>query len=205
MSEEVAQKSKRAIVAAVQLSSVSDLEFNASLAELRQLAKTLGFEVVGTFTQKRAGFDKSAYFGTGKREELKALLEEQSADVILIDHEISPSQAFNLEKEVGGEVMDRTMVILEIFHRHASSRSARAGARDRAARAGQRHGRLHQEPAARAGRLVQVDARRGARGFPARPRRRRQRSRLRAPARGDRGSARRDRREGRAAAAGVQQ
>src|SRR5258706_6483433 len=116
----------KAIVAAVQLSSVSDLEFNASLAELRQLAKTLGFEVVGTFTQKRAGFDKAAYFGTGKREELKALREQHSAEAILIDHEISPSQMFNLEKEVGGEVMDRTMVILEIFHRHPRSRIARA-------------------------------------------------------------------------------
>ena len=126
MTQEVAQKSKRAIVAAVQLSSVSDLEFDASLAELRQLAKTLGFEVVATFTQKRAGFDKAAYFGTGKREELRLLREEQSADAILIDHEISPSQAFNLEKEVGCEVMDRTMVILEIFHRHARSRTARA-------------------------------------------------------------------------------
>ena len=117
---------KRAIVAAVHLSSVSDLEFDASLAELRQLAKTLGFEVVGTFTQNRAGFDKAAYFGTGKREELRLLREEHSADAILIDHEISPSQAFNLEKEVGCEVMDRTMVILEIFHRHARSRTARA-------------------------------------------------------------------------------
>jgi GTP-binding protein HflX len=105
---------------------VSDLEFDASLAELRQLAKTLGFEVVATFTQRRAGFDKAAYFGTGKREELAALREAESVDVILIDHEISPSQAFNLEKEVGGEVMDRTMVILEIFHRHARSRTARA-------------------------------------------------------------------------------
>jgi GTP-binding protein HflX len=126
MTQEAAQKSKRAIVAAVQLSSVSDLEFNASLAELRQLAKTLGFEVVATFTQKRAGFDKTAYFGTGKREELRLLREEHGAAAILIDHEISPSQAFNLEKEVGGEVMDRTMVILEIFHRHARSRTARA-------------------------------------------------------------------------------
>src|SRR5436309_9573958 len=120
------QKSKRAIVAAVQLSSVSDLEFDASLAELRQLAKTLGFEVVATFTQKRAGFDKAAYFGTGKREELRLLREEHAAAATLIDHEISPSQSFNLEKEVGGEVMDRTMVILEIFHRHARSRTARA-------------------------------------------------------------------------------
>src|SRR5437762_1155190 len=126
MTQEVAQKAKRAIVAAVQLSSVSDLEFEASLAELRQLAKTLGFEVVGKFTQKRAGFDKAAYFGTGKREELRLLREEHGARAILIDHEISPSQAFNLEKEVGGEVMDRTMVILEIFHRHARSRTARA-------------------------------------------------------------------------------
>jgi GTPase len=118
-------KAKRAIVAAVQKPSVSDAEFDASLAELRQLAKTLGFEVVETFTQKRAGFDSSGYFGTGKREELKAIV-EQGADVVLIDHEISPSQAHNLEKEVGCEVMDRTMVILEIFHRHARSRAARA-------------------------------------------------------------------------------
>src|SRR5258708_17816709 len=126
MTQEAARKAKRAIVAAVQLSSVSDLEFNASLAELRQLAKTLGFEVVGTFTQKRAGFDKAAYFGTGKRDELRLLREEHAAAAILIDHEISPSQAFNLEKEVGGEVMDRTMVILAIFHRHARSRTPRA-------------------------------------------------------------------------------
>jgi GTP-binding protein HflX len=116
----------RAIVAAVQRPSVSDAEFEASLTELRQLAKTLGFEVVDTFTQKRAGFDAAAYFGTGKREELKEKVEESGAKLILIDHEISPSQAFNLAKEVGAEVMDRTMVILEIFHRHASSKFARA-------------------------------------------------------------------------------
>ena len=48
------------------------------------------------------------------------------ADVLLVDHEISPSQALNLAKEVGCEVMDRTMVILEIFHRHARTRAARA-------------------------------------------------------------------------------
>jgi GTP-binding protein HflX len=126
MMQEVGQKRPRAIVAAVQLPSVSDVEFDASLTELRQLAKTLGFEVVGRFTQKRAGFDKAAYFGTGKREELRLLREQESVDLILIDHEISPSQAFNLEKEAGAEVMDRTMVILEIFHRHAASRFARA-------------------------------------------------------------------------------
>jgi len=126
MTQDTAQKPKRAIVAAVQLSTVSDAEFDASLNELSQLAKTLGFEVVDRFTQKRDRFDSSAYFGTGKREELRALLNGDSADIVLVDHEISPSQAFNLEKEVGREVMDRTMVILEIFHRHARSRAARA-------------------------------------------------------------------------------
>jgi GTPase len=116
----------RAIVAAVQLPGVSDAEFEASLAELRQLAKTLGFEVAATFTQKLAHLNAGAYFGKGKREELRLLAEQEGAGAILLDHEISPSQSHNLEKAVGREVMDRTMVILQIFHRHASSRYARA-------------------------------------------------------------------------------
>jgi len=124
MMRDVKEKPKRAIAAAVQLPEVSDIEFESSLTELHQLAKTLGFDVTGRFAQKRAKFDQTAYFGTGKREELRGLAED--ADLILVDHEISPSQARNLEKEVGCEVMDRTMVILEIFHRHARSRAARA-------------------------------------------------------------------------------
>ena len=133
-----------AIVASVQLPEVSDGDFESSLAELRELAKTLGYRVVQTFTQKRASFDTTAYLGTGKREELRAYIEShggtgqeerpghattpehEGIQVLLIDHEISPSQARNLEKAVGCEVMDRTMVILEIFHRHARSRAARA-------------------------------------------------------------------------------
>jgi GTP-binding protein HflX len=69
MSKAVKVMSKRAVVAAVQLTGVSDLEFESSLSELRELAKTLGFEVVGTFTQKRTNFDSTAYLGTGKRDE----------------------------------------------------------------------------------------------------------------------------------------
>jgi len=124
--EEVSQKTTRAIVVAVQRPSTSDVEFEASLTELRQLAKTLGFEVVGTFTQKRAGFDSAGYLGAGKRKELHDQVLLDHADLILVDHDISPSQAHNLEKEAGCEVMDRAMVILEIFHRHARSRAARA-------------------------------------------------------------------------------
>ncbi len=161
MQREVKEKPQYAIVAAVQLPGVSDVEFEASLTELRELAKTLGFKVVRTFTQKRSGFDSTAYLGVGKRQEIRHFVNGESGDesesdrepqnplhrlsnvvegldddaaavsadpidVIFVDHEISPSQARNLEKEIGCEVMDRTMVILEIFHRHARSRAARA-------------------------------------------------------------------------------
>ena len=134
-----------AIAASVQLPSVTDREFDASLTELRELAKTLGYTVIYTFTQKRGSFDTTAYLGTGKRDEIRVFVnggaddgdEEkildattatavQPVEVIFVDHEISPSQARNLEKAVGCEVMDRTMVILEIFHRHARSRAAQA-------------------------------------------------------------------------------
>jgi GTP-binding protein HflX len=142
MQKELKEKPNYAVVAAVQLPSVTDLEFDASLNELRELAKTLGYTVVKTFVQKRMGFDMKAYLGIGKQQEIRNYVngettyDEQGepisnpADVeintLLVDHEISPSQARNLELEVGCIVMDRTMVILEIFHRNARSRAARA-------------------------------------------------------------------------------
>jgi GTP-binding protein HflX len=140
MQKELEMSHRYAVIAAVQLPSVTDLEFESSLTELRELAKTLGYEVVRTFVQKRSGFDMTAYLGAGKREEIRIFVNNESEesdgivpspdrleiDTILVDHEISPSQARNLEKEVGCEVMDRTMVILEIFHRNARSRAARA-------------------------------------------------------------------------------
>ena len=142
MQKEIIEKPNYAVVAAVQLPSVTDLEFDASLNELRELAKTLGYTVVKTFVQKRMGFDMKAYLGIGKQQEIRHYVngettyDEQGepisnpADVeintLLVDHEISPSQARNLELEVGCIVMDRTMVILEIFHRNARSRAARA-------------------------------------------------------------------------------
>jgi GTP-binding protein HflX len=126
MIRDAGHKPKRALIAAVQRPDVSDAELDASLAELRQLAKTLGFAVVGVSTQKRASFDSAGYLGAGKRKELHEQVLHDRADVVLVDHDISPSQSHTLEKEAGCEVMDRTMVILEIFHRHARSRAARA-------------------------------------------------------------------------------
>lgn len=158
MQKEVKEKPQYAVVASVQLPGVSDIEFEASLTELRELAKTLGFTVTRTFTQKRSGFDSTAYLGVGKRQEIRRFVSGEPGDasepdrepqnplhrlsnfveglddaisadpidVIFVDHEISPSQARNLENEVGCQVMDRTMVILEIFHRNARSPAARA-------------------------------------------------------------------------------
>ena len=129
MQREVNEKPVYAIAAAVQLPHVSDIEFEASLSELRELAKTLGFTVVRTFIQKRNGFDTTAYLGIGKRQEIHHYVNHEAEceiEAIFVDHEISPSQARNLEKEVGCEVIDRTMVILEIFHRNARSRAAKA-------------------------------------------------------------------------------
>ena len=140
MQREAQEKPRYAIAASVQLPHVSDVEFEASLTELRELAKTLGYTVVHTFVQKRSSFDTTGYLGVGKREEIHGFVSHGAGyadraeaaphhlpiEVLLVDHEISPSQARNLEKEVGCEVMDRTMVILEIFHNNARSRAARA-------------------------------------------------------------------------------
>jgi len=135
------EQPRYAIAASVQLPQVSDFEFEASLTELRELAKTLGYTVIHTFTQKRSSFDTTAYLGVGKRQEINQFVSHEAGlpewdemspvglreiEAILVDHEISPSQARNLEKDVGCEVMDRTMVILEIFHRNARSRAAKA-------------------------------------------------------------------------------
>ena len=75
----------RALIVAVHLDSVSDTEFNSSLVELAELAKTLGLEVVGQFTQKRASFDSAAYIGVGKRQEVREFIEAQqeAADRLL--------------------------------------------------------------------------------------------------------------------------
>ena len=76
MPKEVIEKPLLAVVAAVQLPHVSDDEFEASINELRELAKTLGFKVVRTFIQKRAGFDKTGYLGVGKRQEISRFVND---------------------------------------------------------------------------------------------------------------------------------
>ena len=154
------------MLVAVHLPEVSDEDFAAELAELGRLTHTLGYEVVGTVTQRRQSVSSATVIGEGKLKTLAAMTggsgdvgsaapevknkarakweagsepeelldaeekEEGEASVtgatmVIVDHELSPSQARNLERATGAEVLDRTAVIMDIFHRHAKSREAR--------------------------------------------------------------------------------
>ncbi len=94
------------------------------LEELRGLAKTAGLEVVGSLLQKRQQIDIATYIGSGKVEELKAIVEAQEADVVVFDNDLGPAQTRNLEKSLEVKVVDRTEMILDIFATHAQTHEA---------------------------------------------------------------------------------
>lgn len=93
-----------------------------SLAELRELAASAGAEIAGEFLQHRDRPDPATLIGKGKLEEIKGAAASVSADLILFDHDLSPSQQRNIEREVNSRVIDRTQLILDIFARHARTR-----------------------------------------------------------------------------------
>jgi GTP-binding protein HflX len=151
----------RAILVGIQMPEVDDVAHQASLEELGRLVKTLGYEVVGTVSQRREGTGAASLLGSGKLAELAALTggtgqvgsmappsrskarqrfdgaaetapmaepEDDAArrpEFVIVDHELSPSQIRNLERATGAQVLDRTGVIVEIFHRHANTREAK--------------------------------------------------------------------------------
>ena len=154
----------RAILVGIQVPSVDDVAHAASIEELGRLVKTLGYEVVGTMSQKRDEIGGGTVLGKGRLEELAAITggtgvvgsmaipqkskarerfenaDQKKPDApqiepdpdappkpefVIVDHEISPSQARNLERATGAQVLDRTGVIMEIFYRHAYSREAK--------------------------------------------------------------------------------
>ncbi len=93
-----------------------------SLDELRSLAGSAGAEIAGEFTQRRDRPDPATLIGKGKLEEIAGAAASVSADVILFDHDLSPSQQRNIERVVHTRVIDRTQLILDIFARHARTR-----------------------------------------------------------------------------------
>ena len=96
-----------------------------SLEELKELVKTAGAQAVATVIQNREKPHAGTYLGKGKIEEVALLAAELHADGIVCDDELSPAQLKNLEDALGLKIMDRTMVILDIFAQHASTKEGK--------------------------------------------------------------------------------
>jgi GTPase len=99
-------------------------QFSYSMEELRNLAAACEVEVVGEMTQKLNGINASHYIGTGKVQELSALMKQQDAQMAIFNDELSPSQIRNLEAALQCKVIDRTILILDIFAERAQTREA---------------------------------------------------------------------------------
>ncbi|MGC6442264.1 MAG: GTPase HflX [Rubripirellula sp.] len=95
------------------------------LEELHGLAKTAGTEVVDELIQKRENPDHSTYLGKGKVEELRLMVEQHNADVVIFDNDLTPAQVRNLEKATKAKVLDRTELILDIFAAGARTHESR--------------------------------------------------------------------------------
>jgi GTPase len=126
MSKKIAEPTQppreRAFLVGVEMrSQPSFLGVEDSLAELAQLADTDGLDVVGELTQRLEVPHSETYIGSGKVEELKALIEDNLADVVIFDNELSPRHLRELELRLGENirVIDRTALILDIFALHA--------------------------------------------------------------------------------------
>ena len=93
-----------------------------SLEELRTLAASAGAEIAGKFLQRRDRPDPATLIGRGKLQEIAGAAASVNADLLVFDHELTPSQQRNIEREVSTRVIDRTQLILDIFARHARTR-----------------------------------------------------------------------------------
>jgi GTPase len=100
----------------------ADLDFEASLAEFEELARSAGAEIAATLVQRRARPDAATLVGQGKLDEIAGVAASTNADVVLFDHDLTPSQLRNLEAKLPCRVIDRTQLILDIFARHARTR-----------------------------------------------------------------------------------
>lgn len=110
---ETKERKEKVILVAVSTDSETDTE--ESLDELEELVHTAGAVVVGRVIQNLEHINNATYIGSGKLQELKQFIRETEADAIVCDDELSPAQYKNLEDETNVKVMDRTLVILDIF------------------------------------------------------------------------------------------
>jgi GTP-binding protein HflX len=122
--DSLGQQSANPPVAAQSIGKPIIPEFDAeeSLAELRTLADSAGARVVGEILQHRDRMDPATLIGAGKLEEVAGAAASVNADLLLFDHDLSPSQQRNIENIVHRRAIDRTQLILDIFARHARTR-----------------------------------------------------------------------------------
>lgn len=120
---DLSDKTERVILVGVQENEGDDTE--ESLQELAELAKTAGAEVVGTVIQKRERIHPGTYVGKGKIDEIRTLLNALDATGIICDDELSPVQMNHLQQELESKIMDRTLLILDIFASRAVTKEGK--------------------------------------------------------------------------------
>jgi len=119
--EELDTTEQSAFIASLIRQGESSEENEASLDELERLADTAGIMVLGRYSQRRPQPERATFFGKGFLEELSAKYFGAKADLLIINEELSPMQARNIEKQHNITVIDRTELILSIFHHHAKT------------------------------------------------------------------------------------
>ncbi|HVM12741.1 MAG TPA: GTPase HflX [Egibacteraceae bacterium] len=117
---------ERAVLVALHPNGSTSRDVDASLDELELLVDTAGAKAVGRVVQRREHPDVATFIGQGKVVELGDLARSLDADAAIFDDELTPAQQRNLEERLGLKVLDRTIVILDIFAQHASSREGKA-------------------------------------------------------------------------------
>lgn len=120
---EIGEQQERVILFAASTNDSDDTE--ESVKELKELVKTAGAETVGTVIQNRENIHPGTYLGKGKIQELKEMVWESGATGVVCDDELSPAQLKNLEDALDTKVMDRTMIILDIFAARAKTREGK--------------------------------------------------------------------------------
>lgn len=116
---------EKAILVGCQTNDVDDTRFQYSIEELKSLTETAQGEVLLTVSQKRDRIHNATYIGSGKVEEVRALIEELEADLVIFNDELSPSQKRNLARELNARIIDRTQLILDIFAQRARSKEGK--------------------------------------------------------------------------------
>lgn len=116
---ETSEHQERVILLGVELPDTEN--FDMSMEELASLAKTAGAQVVSSYRQKREKYDSKSLIGSGKLAEIKAIVDADEIDTVIVNDRLTPRQNVNLEAELGVKVIDRMQLILDIFAMRARS------------------------------------------------------------------------------------